>query len=150
MKLRVSIKAVVCLLKVLAGAIAITSSAQAQTTDSICYLQLPNQGVVDLSRWCGTSEAERQKLLNLTPAQRQTKFLRDLYQQFRDQPERKALEQSDPDALIGKANQVCEALKNGTYEPPRPIEEIDPARKIANLEDTLVDRVARQGYCLGR
>jgi hypothetical protein len=61
------------------------------------------------------------------------------------------LEQSDPDALIGKANQVCNAIKEGTYQRPQaqPNPDEPNERRIANLEEAFVDQVvASQGFCV--
>lgn len=142
-------KSVISLLGLLTGILAIATSAQAQDADFVCYTQLSNRQIVDLSNLCGSDETSPGGVQELSLAQRQARFLQALYQQFRNHPEREALEQADPDALIGQANQVCEAIENGTYEPPPQIAEIDPEREIANIEEVLVHRVARESFCLG-
>jgi hypothetical protein len=74
---------------------------------------MPDQRVIDLRKMCGRTI---QKARALSPAERQAQFLRNFYEKIQSHPAGKEiLEQSDPDALIGKANQVCYVIKQGTY-----------------------------------
>ncbi|OLP17925.1 hypothetical protein BST81_12775 [Leptolyngbya sp. 'hensonii'] len=149
MKLIVSVKVALWSVALLAGIPTSTAVVQAQDIDLVCYVQTSGQQISDLSKWCGSSEAVLRRLRSLSPAQRKAQFLQSIYRQFQNHPERDVLGQADPDALIGKANQICEAVKSGTYQPPVQINEPDEVRRMANLEEALIDQVVREGFCLG-
>jgi hypothetical protein len=124
--------------------VALANQAQAEDIDLLCYVVMPDQRIIDLGKMCGRTIQK----LSLSPAERQAQFLRNFYEKIQSHPAGKEIaEQTDPDALIGKANQVCNAIKQGTYQPfqaqPNPDE-----RRIANLEEAFVDQVASQGFCV--
>jgi hypothetical protein len=127
--------------------VALANQAQAKDIELLCYVVMPDQRIIDLGKMCGRSI---EKARALSPAERQAQFLRKLYEKIQSHPAGKEiLEQTDPDALIGKANQVCNAIKQGTYQrqaQPNPDEPDE--RRIANLEEAFVDQVASQGFCV--
>ena len=128
--------------------VALANQAQAEDIDLLCYVVMPDQQIIDLKKMCGRTI---QKARTLSPAERQAQFLRNFYQKLQSHPAGKEiLEQSDPDALIGKANQVCNAIKEGTYQPSQA--QLNPdepnERRIADLEEAFVDQVASQGFCV--
>lgn len=127
--------------------VALANQAQAEDIDLLCYVVMPDQRIIDLGKMCGRSI---EKARALSPAERQAQFLRKFYENIQSHPAGKEiLEQTDPDALIGKANQVCNAIKEGTYQRqalPNPDEPDE--RRIANLEEAFVDQVASQGFCV--
>jgi hypothetical protein len=128
--------------------VALANQAQAEDTDLFCYVVMPDQRIIDLRTMCGRTI---QKARVLSPAERQAQFLRTFYEKIQSHPAGKEiLEQSDPDALIGKANQVCNAIKEGTYQPPQaqPNPDEPNERIIADLEEAFVDQVASQGFCV--
>jgi hypothetical protein len=128
--------------------VALANQAQAEDTDLLCYVVMPDQRIIDLRTMCGRTI---QKARVLSPAERQAQFLRTFYEKIQSHPAGKEiLEQSDPDALIGKANQVCNAIKEGTYQPPQaqPNPDEPNERIIADLEEAFVDQVASQGFCV--
>jgi len=140
------VKAVILCVGLSVG-VALTNQAQAEDIDLLCYVVMPDQRIIDLKKMCGRTI---QKARVLSPAERQAQFLRNFYEKIQSHPAGKEiLEQSDPDALIGKANQVCNAIKQGTYQPPQV--QLNPdepdERRIPNLEEALVDQVASQGFC---
>jgi hypothetical protein len=127
--------------------LALATQAQAEDIDLLCYVVMPDQRIIDLKKMCGRT----QKTRTLSPAERQPQFLRNFYAKIQSHPSGKEiLEQSDPDALIGKANQVCNAIKKGSYQPPQgqPNPDEPNERKIADLEEAFVDQVASQGFCI--
>jgi hypothetical protein len=147
MKFIGKVKAVILCVGLLGG-VALADLAQAEDIDLLCYVVTPDQRIIDLKKMCGRT----QKARSLSPAERQAQFLRKFYENIQGHPAGKEiLEQSDPDALIGKANQVCNAIKQGTYQPPQA--QLNPdepdERRIANLEEAFVDQVvASQGFCV--
>jgi len=139
-------RAVILCLGLLLG-VALADQAQAEDIDLLCYVVMPDQRIIDLGKMCGRI----QKARVLSPAERQAQFLRKFYEKIQSHPAGKEiLEQSDPDALIGKANQVCNAIKQGTYQSPQaqPNPDEPDERRIANLEEAFVDQVASQGFCV--
>ncbi len=131
----------------LSVSVALANQAQAEDIDLLCYVVMPDQRIIDLGKMCG-----RKKAPALSPAERQAQFLRNFYEKIQSHPAgKKILEQSDPDALIGKANQICKAIKEGTHRPPQaqPNPDEPDERRIANLEEAFVDQVvASQGFCV--
>jgi hypothetical protein len=128
--------------------IVLANQAQAEDIDLLCYEVMPDQRIIDLKKMCGRTI---QKAGTLSPAERKAQFLRNFYEKLQSHPAGKEiLEQSDPDALVGKANQVCNAIKQGTYQPPQaqPNPDEPDERRIANLEEALVDQIASQGFCV--
>jgi hypothetical protein len=127
--------------------VALTNQAQAKDIDLLCYVIMPDQRIVDLRTMCGRTI---QKTRVLSPAERQAQFLRNFYEKIQSHPAGKEiLEQSDPDALIGKANQVCNAIKQGTYQPQtQPNPDAPKERRIPDLEEAFVDQIASQGFCV--
>jgi hypothetical protein len=126
--------------------LALATQAQAEDIDLLCYVVMPDQRIIDLKKMCGRT----QKTRTLSPTERQAQFLRNFYAKIQSHPlGKEILEQSDPDALIGKANQVCNAIKKGSYQPPQgqPNPDEPNERKIADLEEAFVDQVASQGFC---
>jgi hypothetical protein len=122
--------------------------AQTPELASVCYMQLPNRVIVNLTKLCG--DPRRQTGQKSAIAERQAQFLKDFYQQIQDYPEGMAIMAGiDPDALIGKANLVCQALKAGRYAPPPSPPAIDQPefRRLADLEETVVAQVAQQSFC---
>jgi len=127
--------------------VALANQAQAKDTDLLCYVVMPDQRIIDLKKMCGRTQKSR----TLSPAERQAQFLRDFYEKIQSHPAGKEIwEQSDPDALIGKANQVCNAIKEGTYQQPQaqPNPNEPNERRIADLEEAFVNQVASQGFCV--
>ena len=142
------VKAVILCVGLSVG-VALPNQAQAEDIDLLCYVVMPDQRIIDLGKMCGRSI---QKARILSPAERKAQFLRNFYEKLQSHPAGKEiLEQSDRDALIGKANQVCNAIKQGTYQPPlaQPNPDEPDERRIADLEEAFVDQVARQGFCVG-
>jgi hypothetical protein len=140
------VKAVILCVGLSVG-VALANEAQAEDIDLLCYAVMPDQRIIDLKTMCGRT----QKARALSPAERQAQFLRKFYEKIQSHPAGKEiLEQSDPDALIGKANQVCNAIKEGTYQRPQaqPNPDEPDERRIANLEEAFVDQVASQGFCV--
>ena len=140
------VKAVILCVGLSVG-VALANQAQAEDIDLLCYVVMPDQRIIDLKKMCGRT---LQKARTLSPAERQAQFLRNFYEKLQSHPAGKEiLEQSDPDALIGKANQVCNAIKEGTYQPPQtqPNPDEPNERKIADLEEAFVEQVASQGFC---
>ena len=132
----------------LSVSVALANQAQAEDIDLLCYLVMPDQRVIDLGKMC---DRTIKKARVLSPAERQAQFLRKFYEKIQSHPAGKEiLEQTDPDALIGKANQVCNAIKEGFHQPsqaqPNPDEPNE--RRIADLEEAFVDQVASQGFCI--
>jgi hypothetical protein len=127
--------------------LALADQAQAEDIDLLCYVVI-DERIINLEKMCGRT----QKARVLSPAERQAQFLRNFYEKIQSHPAGKEiLEQSDPDALIGKANQVCNAIKEGTYQQPQaqPNPDEPDERRIANLEEAFVDQVvASQGFCV--
>ena len=126
--------------------LALADQTQAEDIDLLCYVVMPDQRIIDLGKMCG-----RKKAPALSPAERQAQFLRNFYEKIQSHPAGKEiLEQSDPDALIGKANQICKAIKEGTHQPPQaqPNPDEPDERRIANLEEAFVDQVASQSFCV--
>jgi Protein of unknown function (DUF732) len=125
-----------------------TASATPLDRDSVCYMQLPNQPMVDLTKLCNGKLAPTKKL---SATERKAQFLRDFYQQIQNYSAGAEIAaESDPDALIGKANQVCRALQTGDYEPPViPADSASqPAfRQRADLVEIVVDQAARRSFC---
>jgi len=113
------VKAVI--LCVVSVGVALANQAQAEDIDLLCYVVMPDQRIIDLKKMCGRTI---QKARVLSPAERQAQFLR-------------------------KANQVCNAIKQGTYQPPQAQLNLDEPdeRRIPNLEEAFVDQVASQGFC---
>jgi len=147
MKFIGKVKAVILCVGLSVG-VALADRAQAENIDLLCYVVMPDQRIIDLRTMCGRTI---QKARVLSPAERQAQFLQNFYAKLQSHPAGKEiLEQSDPDALIGKANQVCNAIKQGTYQPPQaqPNPDEPDERRIANLEEAFVDQVARQGFCV--
>jgi hypothetical protein len=145
MKFIYKMRAVILCLGLLLG-VALADQAQAEDIDLLCYVVI-DERIIDLEKMCGRT----QKARVLSPAERQAQFLRKFYENIQSHPAGKEiLEQSDPDALIGKANQVCNAIKEGTYQPPQAQQNLDEPdeRRIANLEEAFVDQVASQGFCV--
>ena len=139
------VKAVILCVGLSVG-VALANKAQAEDTDLLCYMVI-DERIIDLRTMCGRTI---QKARALSPAERQAQFLRNFYEKIQSHPAGKEiLEQSDPDALIGKANQVC-AIKQGTYQRPQaqPNPDEPDERRIANLEEAFVDQVASQGFCV--
>jgi len=139
------VKAVILCVGLSVG-VALANQAQAEDIDLLCYVVMPDQRIIDLKKMCGRT----QKARVLSPAERQAQFLQNFYKKIQSHPAGKEiLEQADPDALIGKANQVCNAIKQGTYQPPQA--QLNPdepdERRIPNLEEAFVDQVASQGFC---
>ncbi|MEG4280444.1 hypothetical protein QUA62_23655 [Microcoleus sp. MON1_C1] len=147
MKFIYQVKAVIlCVGLLVSGGLA--DRVQAEDIDLLCYVVMPDQRIVDLGKMCGRTI---QKPRVLSPAERKAQFLQNFYAKVQSHPAGKEiLEQSDPDALIGKANQVCNAIKEGTYQPPQaqPNPDEPDERRIANLEEAFVDQVASQGFCV--
>jgi len=146
MKFICKVKAVILCVGLSVG-VALGNQAQAEDIDLLCYVVTPDQRIIDLKKMCGRT---LQKARTLSPAERQAQFLRNFYEKLQSHPAGKEiLEQSDPDALIGKANRVCNA-KKGTYQPPQapPNSDEPDERRIPNLEEALVDQVASQGFCV--
>jgi len=146
MKFTYKMRVVILCLGLLLGVV-LADQAQAEDIDLLCYVVMPDQRIIDLKKMCGRT----QKTRTLSPAERQAQFLRNFYAKIQSHPaEKEILEQSDPDALIGKANQVCNAIKQGTYQPPQA--QLNPdepdERRIPNLEEAFVDQVASQGFCV--
>src|SRR4028118_2263613 len=144
MKFTYKMRVVILCLGLLLG-VALADQAQAEDIDLLCYVVI-DERIIDLEKMCGRT----QKARSLSPAERQAQFLRKFYENIQGHPAGKEiLEQSDPDALIGKANQVCNAIKQGTYQPPQA--QLNPdepdERRIPNLEEAFVDQVASQGFC---
>jgi hypothetical protein len=141
------VKAVILCVGLLVG-VALANQAQAEDIDLLCYVVMPDQRIIDLKKMCGRT----QKARSLSPAERQAQFLRKFYEKIQSHPAGKEIaEQTDPDALIGKANQICQAIKEKTYQPPQaqPNPEEPDERRIANLEEAFVDQVvASQGFCV--
>lgn len=132
----------------LSVSVALANQAQAEDIDLLCYVVMPDQRIIDLKKMCGRTI---QKARVLSPAERQAQFLRNFYEKIQSHPAGKEiLEQSDPDSLIGKANQVCNAIKEGTYQQPQaqPNPDEPNERRIADLEEAFVDQVASQGFCV--
>lgn len=128
--------------------VALANQAQAEDIELLCYAVMPDQRIIDLKKMCGRTI---QKARVLSPAEQQAQFLRNFYAKIQSHPaEKEILEQSDPDALIGKANQVCNAIKQGTYQPPQaqPNPDEPNERRIADLEEAFVNQVASQGFCV--
>jgi hypothetical protein len=128
--------------------VAFANQAQAEDIDLLCYVVMPDQQIIDLKKMCGRTI---QKARTLSPAERQAEFLRTFYEKIKSHPAAKEiLEQSDPDALIGKANQLCNAIKQKNYQRPQaqPNPDEPSERRIADLEEAFVDQVASQGFCL--
>jgi hypothetical protein len=139
------VKTVILCVGLLVG-VALANKAQAEDTDLLCYMVI-DERIIDLRTMCGRTI---QKARALSPAERQAQFLRNFYEKIQSHPAGKEiLEQADPDALIGKANQVCNAIKQGTYQPPQAQFNPDEPdeRKIPNLEEAFVYQVASQGFC---
>lgn len=133
----------------LISTVAINAQAQTVEEETVCYLRQANGSVVDLTRLCGVRVPNRPKETAPSLAEKQAQFIRAFYQKLQGLPQEKdVLAQVDPDALIGKANQLCAALSDGTYEKP-PVQQPDEPydRQLANLEDTIVDQVARRYFC---
>jgi len=127
--------------------LALADRAQAEDIDLLCYAVI-DERIINLEKMC---DRTIQKARVLSPAERQAQFLRNFYEKIQNHPAGKEiLEQSDPDALIGKANQVCNAIKQGTYQPPQaqPNPDEPDERRIANLEEAFVDQVASQSFCI--
>ena len=146
MKFICKVKAVILCVGLSVG-VALANQAQAKDIDLLCYVVMPDQRIIDLGKMCGRSIQKAA----LSPAERQAQFLRNFYEKLQSHPAGKEiLEQSDRDALIGKANQVCNAIKQGTYQPPQaqPNPDEPDERRIADLEEAFVDQVARQGFCV--
>jgi hypothetical protein len=147
MKFICKVKAVLLSVGLLIG-VALDNQAQAKNIDLVCYVVMPDQRIIDLGKMCSRTI---QKVRSLSPAEREAQFLRNFYEKLQSHPAGKEiLEQSDPDALIGKANQICNAIKEGTYQPlqtqPRPDEPDE--RRIANLEEAFVEQLASQSFCV--
>ena len=145
MKFIYKVKAVILCVGLSVG-VALANQAQAEDIDLLCYVVMPDQRIIDLKTMCGRTKKARA----LSPAERQAQFLRNFYEKIQSHPAGKEiLEQSDPDALIGKANQICNAIKQGTYQPPQaqPNPDEPSERRIADLEEAFVDQVASQGFC---
>jgi hypothetical protein len=139
------VKAVILCVGLSVG-VALANQAQAEDIDLLCYVVI-DERIINLEKMCGRT----QKARVLSPAERQARFLRNFYEKIQSHPAGKEiLEQSDPDALIGKANQVCNEIKQGTYQPPQaqPNPDEPDERRIANLEEAFVDQVASQGFCV--
>jgi len=141
------VKAVILCVGLSVG-VALADQAQAEDIDLLCYVVMPNQQIIDLGKMCGRTI---QKARVLSPAERQAQFLRNFYEKIQSHPAGKEiLEQTDPDALIGKANQFCNAIKEGFHQPfqaqPNPDEPDE--RRIANLEEAFVDQAASEGFCV--
>jgi hypothetical protein len=131
----------------LSSGVALANQAQAEDIDLLCYVVI-DERIINLEKMCGRTI---QKTRPLSPAERQAQFLRKFYENIKSHPAGKEiLEQSDPDALIGKANQVCNGIKEGTYQRPQaqPNPDEPDERRIANLEEAFVDQVASQGFCV--
>jgi hypothetical protein len=145
MKFICKVKTLILCVELLVG-VALADQVQAEDIDLLCYAVIDQQ-VINLEKMCGRTI---QKARVLSPAERQAQFLRNFYEKIQSHPAGKEiLEQSDPDALIGKANQICNAIKEGTYQPlPQPNPDELDERRIANLEEVFVDQVASQGFCV--
>ena len=140
------VKAVILCVGLSVG-VALADQAQAEDNDLLCYVVI-DQRIINLEKMCGRTI---QKARVLSPAERQAQFLRKFYENIQSHPAGKEiLEQTDPDALIGKANQFCNAIKQGTYQPPQaqPNPNEPNERRIADLEEAFVDQVASQGFCV--
>ena len=147
MKFIGKVKAVILCVGLSVG-VALADRVQAEDIDLLCYAVMPDQRIVDLKKMCGRTI---QKARVLSHAERQAQFIQNFYAKLQSHPAGKEiLEQSDPDALIGKANQVCNAIKEGTYQPPQaqPNPDEPDERRIADLEEAFVDQVASQGFCV--
>jgi hypothetical protein len=145
MKFIYKMKVVIFCLGLLLG-VALADQAQAEDIDLLCYVVI-DERIINLEKMCGRT----QKAPVLSPAERQAQFLRNFYEKIQSHPAGKEiLEQSDPDALIGKANQVCNAIKQRTYQPPQaqPTPDEPNERRIADLEEAFVDQVASQNFCV--
>src|SRR4028118_1072540 len=145
MKFTYKMRVVILCLGLLLG-VALANQAQAEDIDLVCYVVI-DERIINLEKMCGRTI---QKARVLSPAERQAQFLRNFYEKIQSHPAGKEiLEQSDPDSLIGKANQVCNAIKKGSYQPPQgqPNPDEPNERKIADLEEAFVDQVASQGFC---
>ncbi len=126
------------------------AQAQEHPESLTCYMQLSDKSVVNLMRLCERNVLPYATTAKVSLAEQQNRFLKDFYQQVQRYPEGKdVLAQVDSDALIGKANLVCTALKENTYEQPQinPNANEPDSRKIANLEDAIVDQIARRSFC---
>ena len=147
MKFTYKMRVVILCLGLLLG-VALADQAQAEDIDLLCYVVMPDKRIIDLKKMCGRTI---QKARVLSPAERQAQFLRNFYEKIQSHPAGKEIaEQTDPDALIGKANQICNAIKQGTYQPPQaqPNPNEPNERRIADLEEAFVDQVASQGFCV--
>jgi hypothetical protein len=145
MKFIYEMRVVIFCLGLLLG-VALADQAQAEDIDLLCYVVI-DERIINLEKMCGRT----QKARVLSPVERQAQFLRNFYEKIQSHPAGKEiLEQSDPDALIGKANQVCNAIKQGTYQPPQA--QLNPdepnERRIADLEEAFVNQVASQSFCV--
>lgn len=132
-----------------AGLVGLALPVQAQPIDStlICYMQLPNQSIVNLVKLCGRRHAPTRP----HSSDRQAQFLQDFAQQVQLYPQgADILAQADPDALIGKANLVCQALRRGSYKPTLPDNSADQPlfRQQADVAAIVIEQVAQQAYCL--
>ena len=128
----------------------ITLPTQAQTLDRlpVCYMQLPNQAIVNLAKLCG--DPRYQFIKQRSTPERQAQFLKDFYQQIQNYPEGAAIvTEADPDALIGKANLVCQALKTGHHVPPIwPDQSEQPEfRQRADRVEAVVAQIAPHSLC---
>ncbi|MEG3899211.1 hypothetical protein QT989_26645 [Microcoleus sp. SVA1_B6] len=147
MKFIGKVKAVILCVGLLVSGV-LADRVQAEDIDLLCYVVMPDRRIIDLGKMCGRTIL---KARVLSPAERKAQFLRNFYEKLQSHPAGKEiLEQSDPDALIGKANQVCNAIKEGTYQPPQaqPNPDEPDERRIADLEEAFVDQVASQGFCV--
>ena len=147
MKFICKVKAVILCVGLLVG-VSLADRVQAKDINLLCYVIMPDQRIIDLGKMCGRSI---EKARALSPEEREAQFLRNFYEKLQSHPAGKEiLEQSDPDALIGRANQICNAIKEGTYQSPQtqsnPNEPDE--RRIANLVEAFVDEVASQGFCV--
>jgi hypothetical protein len=109
-----------------------------------------DRSIVNLVRLCEHNGLPYNTTTKVSIAEQQNRFLKDFYQQVQQYSEGKdVLAQVDSDALIGKANLVCNTLKEKSNEQLQVSPNADGAvlRKIADLEEAIVDQVSRRSFC---
>jgi hypothetical protein len=116
MKFICKVKAVILCVGLLVG-VALADRVQAKDIDLLCYVIMPDQRIIDLGKMCGRSI---EKARTLSPAEREAQFLRNFYEKLQSHPEEKEiLEQSDPDALIGRRIRSAMQLKKELISHPK-------------------------------
>jgi hypothetical protein len=122
----------------------------------VCYMESMDGEIVSLEGLCGGSTQKSIESLGAADQQFLEDYKRSL-SALNNSPEAEAsLSSIDPQSLIKKANEVCNALNAGTFIEFRrnQIKEIageshPQSQKIANLQARTIQTIAPRSYCPG-